>query len=215
MINLFNRNFDDSSVLGGGLAGFGPDDVRLEDLLAQTRQDGYNEGAADATAQVTAQHAESDAAHMAEDHGAIVDLLTQIMAAEEARAQASQTALTELFLGLAERLVPELLSSYGEQLALDRIKDALIRVQTDSEIVIRLRSGLADALNARLESWRADYAHIGAHRVRVVADDNETTARIEWQEGRFDYCLETACAEVLAALREAAPTQDTTSKESH
>ena len=214
MIDLFIRNFDDIAPVQQTLPEpAAPEfeettvEINLDDLVAQARQDGYDAGFQDGCAHIAAQHADSDAALMSEDHAAIKSQLAELLTQDAARVADSKRATLELLTGMAERLFPELLAAYGEQLALEQVKDALEKIHTQSEIVIKARPSIAAALEAGL----ADLAP--QNTVRILADDTGDMARVEWREGRMEFHLDTACADVLAALRAALPPQTPPSKE--
>ena len=116
---------------------------------------------------------------------------------------------------VAETLVPELLSHYGTALALERLRAALTKIQTAGQLTIKTGPVTVEALNAMLPVWASEHSQIAELNIRVLPNDQATAVSVEWREGRFEYCLESVCAALLAELHRAAGGLSTPPKEAH
>ncbi|NRB02709.1 MAG: hypothetical protein HRU30_05525 [Rhodobacteraceae bacterium] len=205
MIDLFFRNFDEARPDEGPPVeeieedfAEPPRELNLDDLLAEARQAGYDEGHAVATQALQTQYAESDAAQMRADHAVIQGHLAELLQRDATRQEATHREVYEMFLGIAERFVPEFLDAYGEQLALARVQEALQTIQTSSEIRVQAHPAVATALQDMLAQ---DGGGDGAdQRIKITSDDTGPTANVTWREGRFEYCLDTASAALMEEL---------------
>lgn len=214
MIDLFQRNFDldaRQAVHGDALA----EAEAIADLKAQldaARQEGFDAGRRIGRQDAEAEFTAAESGRMAAERDAIraqIDALT----AQDARArQEAERDITELFLGMADRLVPELLDTYGLDLALGRIRQAVQSSRTDPVLVIRACPDVIAVLETEAPGWLSAASQSTQIELEPDPEMNRGAAQVRWKGGRMDYDLAAAAEAMRKALAEAARKYEQTSQ---
>ena len=206
MSDLFQRNFDFEL---NGLVSAAPSATARSEIEAQlrietARQEGIEIGRLEGRKEAEAAYQQTLEDAATQERAAIKEQLAQLVAQEtQTRAQLERDTV-EMFLGLAERLVPDLLGDHDRDLAVAVIRKNLELSKGRKALCITVNPAVAELLDRESTDWL--YGDSNSVDIRVTAD--QTLGRgavlIRWDGGRLEYDLEAACGAVLTALREAA-----------
>lgn len=208
MIELFRHNFDveEKKALNGE---GGKNAEALADLRTQldtARQEGFDAGRTIGKQDAQAEMAASDAERLARVRDSIAAQLQTLAAQDNRHAEETEKDITELFCTIAERLVPELLDSFGVDLAVERIRQSVRLARSEPRLSIRTSPEVLAVLEDEAPDWLDDATR--HTEIEFLADPqmNRGAATVDWQAGRLEYDLNAACFAVLTALQDAAET---------
>ena len=214
MINLFERNFDIERDRAHR-----PDDAisaeaadELREKLDAARQEGFDAGRKIGQQDAEAAQATAEAEMVATARKEIRDQLMALTKKDDEQRIQMERDIVELFSGIAERLVPELLENYGIDLAIGRIRKSLARTRTDPVLSIRACPDVVGVLKCDAPEWLQPGTPDTQIDLKADASMNPGAVQVEWQGGRLEYDLHAACLEMLQALAEAAAEYETTSE---
>ncbi|UWR17437.1 FliH/SctL family protein [Sulfitobacter sp. M368] len=209
MIDLFQRNFDTEPAEKpkdspqdkmSELAAFAEQELRIK----EARQEGFDAGRSVGRQDAQGEYDAAREERLTQERTAIRDQLNAVLEQDAELRRTSERDIVELFLGIAERLVPELLENYGTDLAIERIRQSVALARTDPVLTIRACPDVAEALQSEAPEWLASATRTA--QIDVVADPelSGSAAQVRWKGGRLDYDIEQASIAVLASLATAA-----------
>jgi len=209
MIDLFQRNFDSEPLTEAkaspqdkmsDIAAFAEQELRIK----EARQEGFDAGRSVGRQDAQGEYDTARENRLTQERTAIRDQLNAVLEQDAELRRTSERDIVELFLGIAERLVPELLESYGTDLAIERIRQSVALARTDPVLTIRACPDIAETLQTEAPEWLASASR--SAQIDVVADPELTgsAAQVRWKGGRLDYDIEQASIAVLASLATAA-----------
>jgi flagellar assembly protein FliH len=219
MINLFHRNFDTESELvaaraeAEALAAKGQSPViapasysfdEVEAMLTQARAASFADGKAIGLAEAHAEEQATREARVVEALIAIRDQLEEMSRQDDLRRHEIEVELTELLLGIGERIMPEVMQACTLDQVTARIRTGLGMAAGNTEIVIRVAPDIKDAVADRIAGFGAGGAgRLGAD---ILSDPamSDSAVRLEWRNGFMEYDLGQACDEVIETLRDSA-----------
>ncbi|GAA6176169.1 FliH/SctL family protein [Sulfitobacter pacificus] len=206
MITLFDHNFDletgrsthkDAASKIEAIAD-------LKEQLEAARKEGFEAGRALGHEEAKTEFDAGAAARFEQERQIIQEQLAQLAAQDKRHHRDTERDIIELFLGVADRLMPELITQYGPALAIDRIKQAVQQTRTDPELTISASPEVVAALDQEAPSWLT--AASQTVEIDLFADPEmpRGAAQVRWQGGRLEYDIETACTQIQQALAQAA-----------
>ncbi len=211
MINLFHRNFDaetdpipvsaETDTAPESPRSYSPEQV--EEMLTQIRTATFADGKAAGIAEARAEEQASRETRVADALSAIREFLADLTQQDEARRREIEAEMTELVLGIGERIVPEVMANCAIDQVTARIRAGLRMAAGGGGITIRVAPAIRDQVTERLpESGGAGNDRLP---VDILTDPAlpEGAARLEWRNGFMEYDLGRACDEVLDTLRDA------------
>ena len=215
MINLFARNFDEQPEESPPEREV-QDVVETPDLTEQletARQEGFDAGRRIGRQEAQAEADAKEGDRLSTTQAAIQAELARLSAADAMVARQMEHDIVELFSGIAERLVPELLETYGPELAVSRIRESLEQVRTDPVVAIKASPEIIERLQTSAPEWLT--APVGQPKIELVpgTDMNPGAATVKWKGGRLEYDMHAACLAVLQALATAAEDYSQTPEE--
>lgn len=205
MINLFNHNFDteinqsvDQNIVAEARA-----IADLKEQLEVARREGFDAGRSIGQKEAQTEFDQEASNRFERDRQSICEQLAQLIAQDTQQQATTERDIVELFLGIAERLVPELISTYGPGLAVDRIRHAVQQARTDPTLTIRACSDLISALEIEAPGWLTIASRTAQIDLIREPQMPRGTAIVEWTGGRLEYDIEAACLTVLQSLAQA------------
>ncbi len=206
MINLFDHNFDvdakqsvhrDASAAATATAD-------LKEQLEAARKEGFDAGHDLGQKEAKSEFDASASDRFEQERQMIQKQMAELIAQDTQQQKETERDIVELFLGIAERLVPELINNYGPALATDRIKHVVQQARTDPALTIRACSDVISALENESPSWLT-VASLNVE-INLVTDlqMQRGVAQVQWKGGRLEYDIEKASINVLQALAQAA-----------
>jgi flagellar assembly protein FliH len=223
VISMFHRNFDaetelvaaqssaDSLDSGGQTSASAPSSYspeEVEALLIKARLAAFADGKATGMAEARTQEQASREAHMADALGSIQAKLTELTQHGDSLRREIEAEMTEMILGIGERIVPDVIESYAIDQVSARIRAGLRMAAGSACVVIRIAPGIKDPITERICEFETIVA--GRLEVEVRADPtlSDSAVRVEWRNGFMEYDLGRACGEVLETLRGSAAKQN-------
>lgn len=206
MISLFDHNFDveaERSVHQNTSATIEAI-ADLKEQLETARKEGFEAGRALGLREAKVEFDAGAADRFEQDRQMIQKQLAELIQQDTRHHKDTERDIIELFLGIAERLVPELINQYGSTLAVDRIKHAVQQTRTDPELTISACSDVVAALEVEAPSWLTHASQDAEIDIFVDPEMPRGSVQVRWKGGRLEYDIETACEQVLQALAEAA-----------
>lgn len=206
MISLFDHNFDveaERSVHQNTSATIEAI-ADLKEQLETARKEGFEAGRALGLREAKVEFDAGAADRFEQDRQMIQEQLAELIQQDTRHHKDTERDIIELFLGIAERLVPELINQYGSTLAVDRIKHAVQQTRTDPELTISACSDVVAALEVEAPSWLTHASQDAEIDIFVDPEMPRGSVQVRWKGGRLEYDIETACEQVLQALAEAA-----------
>ena len=211
MINLFDRNFD----IDAKRAVHGPaaDEAEMNLRLAEARKSGFDAGRSVGKQDAIAEFEAEEDVRLTREREQICAKLDELIATDEMHRRDTENDIVELFLGIADRIVPEFLKTYGPDLAIERIRQSVVLARTDPILSVHVGPDVAAALEKEPGAWlpltNDDVT------VKVVADPKlaRGSARVQWQGGKLEYDIEAATTAVRDALADAAQQFMSTTRE--
>jgi flagellar biosynthesis/type III secretory pathway protein FliH len=206
VITLFDHNFDaeteqsthrDAAATVTAIAD-------LKEQLETARKEGFEAGRDLGRKEAKAEFDAGAAERFEQERQLIQESLAQLVAKDTRDRSDTERDIIELFLGITERLVPELIGHYGPQLAADRIKQAVQQSRTSPELTITACPDVVAALEDEATSWLTIASHTAEIDIFADPDMPRGSAQVRWKGGRLEYDLETACTQMLRALTQAA-----------
>lgn len=205
MITLFNHNFDaevdrgvhhDAAATAQAIAD-------LKEQLEAARKEGFDAGRHVGLTEAQTEFDQEAVNRFEQDRQSIREQLTQLIAQDSQQQTTTERDVVELFLGIAERLVPELIGTYGTGLAIDRIRHAVQQARTDPSLTVRACADVITVLEAETPDWLTAAGRTA--QIELIREPQMTrgTARVEWKGGRLEYDIEAACRTVLQSLAQA------------
>ena len=183
MIDLFARNFDSDNAPAVPVTTL--DDEELNLRLAEARKQGFDAGRAvgrlDAQAEFDAQEDE----RLAAESEAIRGQLDVLIAQDTRQCRATEADIVELFLGIGDRLVPELLQTYGVDLSITACPDVVARLEAHPPV------------------WLPTSTDDASIKISADSDLPRGAAQVVWQGGKLEYDIEQATTAVRSALQTA------------
>ena len=201
MIDLFARNFDSDNAPAVPVTTL--DDEELNLRLAEARKQGFDAGRAvgqlDAQAEFDAQEDE----RLEAESEAIRGQLDVLIAQDTRQCRATEADIVELFLGIGDRLVPELLQTYGGDLAVRRIRESVALSRSTPVLSITACPDVVARLEAHPPVWLP--TSTDAASIKIIADSDlpRGAAQVVWQGGKLEYDIEQATTAVRSALQTA------------
>lgn len=206
MITLFDHNFDvesERSVHRDATSSIEAI-ADLKEQLETARKEGFEAGRDLGQKEAKAEFDAGAAERFEQERQSIQEHLAQLVAQDTRHHKETERDIIELFLGIAERLVPELIGHYGPQLAADRIKQAVQQTRTAPELTINACPDVVAVLEDEATSWLTIASHTAEIDIFADPDMPRGSAQVRWKGGRLEYDLETACTQMLQALAQAA-----------
>jgi len=202
MIDLFARNFDSDNAPAAPVTTIDEEELNLR--LAEARKQGFDAGRAVGQQDAKAEFDAQEDARLEAESAEIRAQLDALIAQDTRQCRATETDIVELFLGIGDRLVPELLQSYGVDLAIGRIRESVALSRSTPVLSITACPEVAARLQAEPPVWLP--ASTDAASIKIVADSDlpRSAARVVWQGGKLEYDLEEATTAVRSALQTAA-----------
>jgi flagellar assembly protein FliH len=217
MISLFHRNFDtetelvaarakaDSLAAGGQPSASAPRSYspeEVEAMLTQARVVAFADGKATGIAEARTQEQTTREARVADALGSIQAQLAELTQQDDTLRREIEAEMTEMILGIGERVVPDVMESCAIDQVSARIRAGLRMAAGSAGIVIRIAPNIKGPVTERV----SEFETIGAGRLEVeVRTDpamTDSAVRLEWRNGFMEYDLGRACDEVLEALRD-------------
>lgn len=206
MISLFDHNFDveaERSVHRDASSALGAI-VDLKEQLEAARKEGFEAGRTighqDAKAELDAEAA----ARFEQERQSIQTQLAQLVEQDTRLHRRTERDIIELFLGVADRLAPQLITQYGPALAADRIRQAVQQTRTDPELTISASPEVVAVLDEEAPSWLTEASNRLEIDICADPDMPKGSAKVRWKGGRLEYDIEAACTKILQALAQAA-----------
>ncbi|PCH66408.1 MAG: hypothetical protein COC12_13090, partial [Rhodobacteraceae bacterium] len=141
-------------------------------------------------------------ARVADALGAIQAQLAELTQQDDILRREIEAEMTEMILGIGERVVPDVMETCAIDQVSARIRDGLRMAAGSAGIVIRVAPNIKDPITERV----SEFETIGASRLEVeIRSDpamNDSAIRLEWRNGFMEYDLGRACDEVLETLRD-------------
>ena len=202
MIDLFARNFDSDNAPAAPVTTIDEEELNLR--LAEARKQGFDAGRAVGQQDAKAEFDAHEDARLEAESAEIRAQLDALIAQDTRQCRATETDIVELFLGIGDRLVPELLQNYGVDLAIGRIRESVALSRSTPVLSITACPEVAARLKAEPPVWLP--ASTDAASIKIVADSDlpRGAARVVWQGGKLEYDLEEATTAVRSALQTAA-----------
>lgn len=202
MIDLFARNFDSDNAPAAPVTTIDEEELNLR--LAEARKQGFDAGRAVGQQDAKAEFDAQEDARLEAESAEIRAQLDALIAQDTRQCLATETDIVELFLGIGDRLVPELLQNYGVDLAIGRIRESVALGRSTPVLSITACPEVAARLQAEPPVWLP--ASTDAASIKIVADSDlpRGAARVAWQGGKLEYDLEEATTAVRSALQTAA-----------
>ena len=212
MISLFERNFDFDERHSAPQQTETIAEEELTARLEAARQEGFDAGRRIGLQDARAEHESAEAERLTKERGEIRDQLARLGGADAAFRLETERDIVELFAGVAERLVPELLETYGVDLAIDRIRQSVQEARTDPVLRIRACPDVIGVLEAEAPDWLTPPS--ATTRIDLQADPemNRGAVPVLWHGRRLAYDLQAACLAMLQALAKAAEDYEATSQ---
>ena len=206
MINLFGQNFDLEAkrTVHKESAATAQATADLKEQLEVARKQGFDAGRDLGRKEAKTEFEAAAQERLESERQIIQDQLAQMVQQDNQQQAETERDIVELFLGIADRLAPELTKTYGTQLAIDRIRHAVQQVRSDPALSIRAHADVIAALQSESATWLAtagQNARIDLHPDAAMA---RGAAQVRWNGGRLEYDIEAACDAIREALAEAA-----------
>lgn len=205
MISFFDHNFDaeinvsihcEASTAATAIS-------NLKEQLEIARKEGFDAGRELGMNEARTEFDETATHRFEQDRQIIQEQLARLMAQDAQQQTTTERDIVELFLGIAERLVPNLLSTFGTALAIDQIRHAVQQVRTDPSLTIRACSEVINALQTEKPGWLTIASRNA--QIDLISDPQMSrgTAQVQWSGGRLEYDIEAACLTVIQLLAQA------------
>ena len=174
MIDLFARNFDSDNAPAAPVTTIDEEELNLR--LAEARKQGFDAGRAVGQQDAKAEFDAQEDARLEAESAEIRAQLDALIAQDTRQCRATETDIVELFLGIGDRLVPELM----------QVAKPAARLKAEPPV------------------WLP--ASTDAASIKIVADSDlpRGAVRVVWQGGKLEYDLEEATTAVRSALQTAA-----------
>ncbi len=215
MSGLYLRNFDeDSCAFPAGKMGrdghpiepeqpqersFSETEVNL--MIADARAAAIAEGKVLGNAEARAEVEASVNAQSVEIVQSIHQQLAEVSGKIDRHFLQIEQEMVELALGLAERLLPEILEVHGPDLLVARIRSGMAKARGNTALRIHVSETMQPLIQQAAERWKSqDFDHIDI----VISADPEmadTATRLNWKNGYFEYNLNRACDELRQVLQ--------------
>lgn len=206
MIDLFKRNFDTDarrSVHGeASAAAEAVADLKVQ--LEAARQEGFDAGRSIGKQNAQAEFDAAETERLALEREAIRAQLEKLAIADAQLRIETERDIVELFAGIAERLVPELLDAYGVDLAIARIRQCVQQSRTDPVLIVRACPDVVDVLQHEAPDWLSKASRNTEIDLQPDPTMNRGAAQVLWRGGRLDYDIHAACFAMKKALTKAA-----------
>lgn len=216
MSGLFLRNFDEDACAfaGPGLNGAqGPEATETADtprfseadmarMIAEARAAAIAEGKAQGAADTRAEMQIALEVQSEEVSQSIRDELGAMSGRIDRQFRQMEQEMVELALGLAERLLPEILSAHGPDLLVSRIREGMTKARGNAALRIFVSPAMQPLIERAAERWKSqDFDHM---EIVISADPalSDTSTRLNWKNGYFEYNLDRVCDELRGLLRQ-------------
>ena len=207
MIEMFRRNFDDAEDAARRAETVDPaSDAGLQLMIEEARKEGYEAGKREGQHLAETAFAAQEETRLTQERTDIRYQLNALLETDADHARETEKDVIEMFLALGERLVPELLSAFGPDLAVEQIRKCLQTTRADPVLTVRASGPAAEILQAETAEWRSTPSRPAQIRVEPDPEMTPGMVQVSWDTGRLVYDLEAACTAVLNALRHAAET---------
>ena len=208
MSDIFQRNFDSelSGLVSNVNSPAARSDVELQLMLEEARLEGVEVGKAEGRREAEAAFQQTLAQSASQERAAIVEQISALISRETHTRDQIEQDIIEMFLGISERLIPELLDSYGIDLAVTTIRQSIEGTRSGQVLTIRTSPEVTDVLDREKIDWL--YEDARGVDINIVSDTSMVrgAVHVEWDGGRLEYNLEAACDAIFAALKDAAET---------
>lgn len=215
MTDLFQRNFD---VELNGLVSrvdtpAARSEVELQLMVEAARLEGIEIGKAEGRREAEVAFQQTLAESAGQERAAIQEQLKILLTRETRTRALMERDIIEMFLGISERLIPELLDNYGVDLAVGAIRQSIERTRSTQVLTVRTSPEVTDVLDREKIDWL--YEEARGVDINIVSDANMVRGAVDvvWGGGRLEYNLEAACDAIFAALQDAAETLNETQSE--
>jgi len=215
MTDLFQRNFDAemNGLVSHADTPSARSDIELQLLIEEARREGVEIGKAEGRREAEAAFQQTLAASASQERAAIQEQLKILLSKETHTRAQMERDIIEMFLGISERLIPELLDRYGPDLAVETIRQSIERTRSAQVLTVRASPEVTDVLAREKVDWL--YEDARGVDINIVSDTSMVRGAVEvaWDGGRLEYNLEAACDAIFAALRDAADALNETHSE--
>ncbi|MGC1504547.1 MAG: FliH/SctL family protein [Sulfitobacter sp.] len=206
MITLFDHNFDleaERSVHRDATSKIEAI-ADLKEQIDAARKAGFEAGRTLGRTEAKAEFDAGAVERFEQERQIIQERLAQLVAQDKQHHKDTERDIIELFLGIAERLVPELIDHYSPTLAADRIKHAVQQARTDPELTIRACPDVVAVLEDEAPTWLTVASNNAEIDIFADPEMPRGSAQVQWKGGRLEYDIETACSQMLETLKQAA-----------
>lgn len=215
MTGLFQRNFDTelNGLISPTEARAVRSDVELQLMLEEARLEGVEIGKAQGRQEAEGIFQQTLADSASQERAAIQERVHALIVQDTHTRAQMERDIVEMFLGISERLIPELLDSYGIDLAVTAIRQSIEGTRSGQALTIRTSPEVTDVLDREKIDWL--YEDARGVDINILSDASMVRGAVdvEWDGGRLEYNLEAACDGIFAALQNAAETLRETQSE--
>ena len=206
MIDLFQRNFDTDAkrAVHGDASATAEAIADLKAQLEAARQEGFDAGRTIGRQDAKAEFDAAETERLTLERDAIRTQLEALVASDTQLRLDTERDIVELFSGIAERLVPELLDTYGVDLAIARIRQSVQQSRTDPVLIVRACPDVISVLENEAPDWLSNASRNTQIDLQADPSMNRGAAQVRWKGGRLDYDIHAASLAMLKGLAKAA-----------
>ena len=224
MNNLFQRNFDEDPtsalMLRSGVAGLGAgkplpqfSESEVEQLIADAKDTAFSAGKAEGLAEARSEINSSLDMQVNEALQTIRTEFAELSTIAHQQAAHLESEMINLALGIAERIIPELLETHGSEILGKRIQSGMRLATGNARVKITTSDELAPIIQERLETQQLQEFNQVDFLVIPDSTMSKSSARVTWENGYYNFSLDRVCDEIRKALRQAAASFNSQSEE--
>lgn len=217
MTTLFALDFDDEEAgqaatpapvkiavesAGEQLVTLSPE--KLEALLDKARHEARDEAFLAGVAAAKTEMESAIATHAASTLDSITEALQALATQDDIRRRELERDVVELFLDVGEKIIPQLLSAYSTDLAVEQIRKSLRMTDGTTRLSIRVSPNTQVAVAAELEALTLKNNLSLQPQLTADPSMKDGEARLDWENGFMEYSLDLVCNQLLDALHTAA-----------
>jgi len=206
MIDLFQRNFDTDSKgsVYGDASAAAEAIADLKSQLEAARQEGFDAGRTIGKQDAQAEFDAAETERLKLEREAIRAQIEALAASDTQLRLDTERDIVELFSGIAERLVPEILDTYGVDLAVARIRQSVQQSRTDPVLIVRACPDVIGVLQHEAPDWLSNASRNIKIDLQTDPSMNRGAAQVCWRGGRLNYDIHAASLAMLKGFAKAA-----------
>ena len=205
MTDIFRRNFDfeTTGIVSTMPSAAARSEVELQLKLEAARLEGIEIGKQEGRKEAEAAYHKALEDGATQERAAIREQLAHLLAKESRTRAQLEREIVEMFLGISERLIPELLDTHAVDLAVGVVRQNLEKARGQKKLQVHACPDVAEMLNRESMDWL--YGETSGVDISVTSDTNMArgAVQIEWDGGRLEYDLDAACTAISTALQNA------------